>query len=157
MDDKTMKLAQRTYGTLKQAITDRGWTCQANDEEMSVDFGVTGDDVKMLFSLVVDADLQLVLLYSPLPFNMSEESITMGAVALCYINNRLPDGNFDLDLGTGRICFRQSLTFRESIIGPQAFQYMLDCATYIVDEFNDKLLMLSKGAISFEDFMASME
>lgn len=157
MDEKNVQQAKKVYGTLLSALEKRGWTCKKNEEELMLEVGIVGDDLPMDLRVHVNADRQLVTLYCTMPFKLSDDAIVTGALAICYINDHLPDGSFDLDISTGRICFRLTFTFRESLISEEAFYYMLDCSTYVVDEFNDKLLMIGKGMLSLEDFVKQFE
>ncbi|MBQ4612236.1 MAG: hypothetical protein IJB26_01660 [Clostridia bacterium] len=149
-----MELAKQVYNTLCAAIENRGWTYDKKEEKLSVYFGVNGDDIPMQFVLFVDADRQLVTLLSPLPFEMSEDKRMEGAIAVCAASYGLCDGGFDYDLSNGRIVFRMTASFRESVIGEGLFQYMISCACNTVDEYNDKLLAVNKGVVSIADFLA---
>lgn len=152
MEEKNLQQAQKTFATLLSTMERRGWTCDINQEDLMIEFSVTGDDLTMPFRIMVDPGSQLVILYSGVPFNLPEEAIAEGALVLCIINDHLPDGSFDLDITTGRIAFRLTATFRESILSMDAFDYMLQCASTLVDDYNDKLLLLSKGKLDWQDF-----
>jgi len=152
-----MEQAKKMYNTIVKAIENHGWHGEFNDEELSVELRIKGDDLPMILRLHVRAEREMVVLYCTMPFKFSQEHMVDGAYALCYINDLLSDGCFDLDLETGRICFRHSILYLDSIIGPGAIEYMLDFSVYVVDEFNDKLLAINKGLLSVEDFINSQE
>ena len=71
------------------------------------------------------------------------------------MNDRLVDGSFDFDMAEGRISFRLTTSYIESILGKKLFEYMLMVSASTIDEYNDKFLMISKGMISFEQFLDS--
>lgn len=159
MDNKNLQQAAKVFETVKSVLDSTGWKQNANidEENMVVRLAIVKDDLPMEIRLIVDPENLLISLYSTFPFFLSEENLTDGALALCYINDHLTDGCFDLDLETGRVCFRVTLTFRESLISQEAIKYLFDCTVYIVDEYNDKMLAISKGALSLEDFVNAEE
>jgi len=85
---------------------------------------------------------------------MSEDKRMEGAIATCVASFGMADGSFDYDLAVGRIVFRMTASFRESVIGEGLFQYMISCACAMVDEYNDKFLAIDKGLMSINDFIA---
>ena len=103
----------------------------------------------------VHAERQLVSMLSPMPFKIPEEYRTDIAMATTIINDRLVDGSFDFDLSDGRICFRLTSSYIESILGKELFAYMLMVSAHTVDEYNDKFLMIGKGMMSIEQFLES--
>lgn len=153
MDGKTNEQALKMFQTLCGVLDAKELNYEADQEKLYVEFGGTGDDLPMHFVITVDAQRDLVILYSSLPFATPEEQIIPMALAIMFINDSLLDGCFDLDVSDGRICFRETNTFRGSLLSAEAIDYMISYSIYVVDEYNDKLLMLSKDAISLGDFI----
>lgn len=147
-------LAKEVYNTLCGAIERREWNYEKDEEKLVVYFGVSGDDIPMQFILIVDEERQLIRLMSPIPFNMSEDKRMEGAIATCVASFGMVDGSFDYDLSNGRIAFRMTASFRESVIGEGLFQYMISCACAMVDKYNDQFLAIDKGFMSINDFIA---
>ena len=145
--------AQKVYATLCQAIENRGWTYDKKEEELVVQFCVSGDDLPMYFTLVIDEQRQLIRLFSPMTFKMSEDKRMEGAIATCVATSALVDGVFDYNLEDGNICFRMNSCFRGSEIGEDVLQYMISCATATVDAYNDMFQALDKGYLSLEGFI----
>ncbi len=152
-EENKIKLANRVYKTLCNAIEKRNWTFERDDTELLVHFGVSGDDIPMQFVLIVDAQRQLVRLASLLPFKMSEAKRVEGAVATCAATYSLNDGCFDYDINDGSIAFRMTASFVNSVINEELFQYMIACACVTVDEYNDRFLALDKGATTIAEFI----
>ena len=63
------------------------------------------------------------------------------------------DGSFDYDFITGSIIFRLTSSYRESLIGKELLAYMLMCACYTIDEYNDKFLMVAKNEMTIEEIL----
>ena len=88
-----------------------------------------------------------------MPFAVPENRRTALAVAVSQANNGMVDGSFDFDYLSGRIVFRMTSSYRESLIGKQLFEYMLSCACFTIDEYNDKFLMVAKNEMSAEEIL----
>lgn len=152
-DEKNLALAKEVYETLCQAIENRNWTCEKEEDKLLVHFSVNGDDIPMKFIIVVDVKRQLITSLSPLPFTMSEEKRIDGAIAACVASFGMVDGSFDYDLSNGRISFRMTASFRDSKIGDGLFQYLMSCSCAMVDKYNDQFLAIDKGILSIAEFI----
>lgn len=153
-DEVKMKAAQETYKTLLKAIELNGWKCRQNDERLAITFGVNGDDLHMDFIIRIDADRQLVCLLSKLPFNFQRSKLMDGAIVTSIANYALADGSFDYDILKGDVYFRMTTSYRASVISHEALMYLVNCAAYTVDKFNDQFLMVNDGTMSTEDFIS---
>ncbi len=151
---KELKHAKVTYNTMCTKLDQMGWKYERFEEDFVVKSGVRGDDLPIEFIIVVNPDTQIVRYMSKMPFNIAEEKRIDAAIAVCSANNGLVDGNFDYDVLTGEIVYRMTANFRETILGGDVFEYMVIVASKIVDKYNDRFLMLSKGNISVEQFLA---
>lgn len=152
-EEKDLKQAQAVFDSVCQMLDGQGWKYDRNDEELRIDTGVSGDDLPMKLVILVDAERQLVTLISHIPFAVAEDKRVEMAVAVSVVNNRLVDGCFDYNILGGDIFFRITNTYRESILGEEMFKYMLYAACNMIDEYNDKFLMIAKGIISLEQFI----
>ena len=153
-DEMKMKLAKQVYNTICEALDNRDWHYGKEEDELLVHFGVNGDDIPLQFIIVVDAERQLIRLMSPLPFQMSEAKRIEGAIATCAASYGMADGSFDYDLSDGKIVFRMTASFRESLIGEGLLQYMISCSCAMVDKYNEQFLAIDKGILSIGDFIA---
>ena len=151
-----IKRAQETYATLCAAIENRGWTFEKHEDDLVVTFSVGGEDIPMDFIMAVDTERQLLRLLSPMPFILPEDKRVEGAVMACAASYGLADGSFDSDLKSGRMYFRQTASLRGGRVGEALLQYMISCACGTVDRFNEKMLMVCKGMISLQDFLANL-
>ncbi len=151
--DKELKLAKSAYDNLCAIFDANNWKYKKDDDALTLGIGMNGDDIPMYFEITCDADRQIISIISQLPFKMDEDKRIEGALATSYINYVLSDGNFDYNVLEGDILFRLTASFRESLIGKSLLEYMLELAICMVDQFNDSLLMLSKGQLSLEEFI----
>ena len=104
-------------------------------------------------ALIVDADRQLIILLSVMPFVAPDTKRLDVAIATSIVNNKLVDGSFDYDVTSGHMIFRMTSSFIESEIDSEVFTYMLMVSCHTIDEYNDKFFMLGKGMLSINQFL----
>lgn len=150
-----LALAKNVYEDLCAALEKRQWKYQKHDDDLVVTFSVAGDDIPMDFVLAVDAQRQLLRVFSKLPFTVPENKRMDLAIATCVASYGLADGSFDYDIATGGIVFRLTASFRESKIGDGLFEYLIACSSATVDAYNDKFFALCKGLININEFIAN--
>ena len=146
------KQAQTVYETVQKALDNRKWVYNRYDNELTVTMSVNGDDLPMQLIIEVDSDRELIKLLSKLPLTFPEDKRVDGSIVTNIINTKIADGSFDYKFDMGTVYFRQVSSFKNSLIGVGLIEYMIDCACWTVDEYNDKLLMISKGLMSLQDF-----
>ena len=88
-----------------------------------------------------------------LPFNMSEDKRVEGSIAVNLANYKFADGNFDYNIGEGKISWRMTATFRESLIGMELIRYMILCSCHTIDAYNDQFLAISEGKMTLQEFV----
>ena len=156
--DEQMKLeqAKNVFQTLCAALDHDDWHYKKDEEALTIECGARGEDLPMELLVKVDVDRMLVMLLSKIPFQIAEDKRLDVAVAVSVINNMLVDGSFDYDVASGRIFFRMTNSFAYSTLGEAVFTYLLFCTCSMVDEYNDKFLMLAKGMISLDKFISDI-
>ena len=145
--------ALQVFQTLCDNLEAHHWKYKKDEDELTIECGVQGEDLPMDITIEVDEGRQLVLLLSHQPFVAPEDKRIEMAVAVSVVNNRLVDGCFDYDIRNGHMFFRMVCTFRDSILGDDLFSYLIGCSCQTIDEFNDKFMMLSTGLIDVEKFI----
>lgn len=127
------------------------------EDRFVIRFNMSGDDIPMRFFLYVNPNQRIITLHSPQPVTFSGDKLDIGCKAICAINYRLSDGDFQIDVRDGEVLFNMSNSYADSLISDEVFNYMLGMSINIVDEFNDKLLMLSKGLIDLDTLLESLK
>lgn len=153
-DEKQLKKAQAVYESLCKMLDSKKGRYERHDDDLVVTFIVGGDDIPMQMIMKVDAERELVRLHSPIPVIFDDDKRVDGAIATSQVNYRLADGSFDYDFKVGKVSFRMTSSYRDSLISEELLEYMMGCASYTVDEYNDKFLMLAKGMIPLEFFFS---
>lgn len=129
------------------------WRYDKHEEDNAIHFTVVGEDIPMEFVAHVDTERQLVRLISQLPFKFAQDKRLEGAIVTSSANYAIVDGCFQYDITDGEILFKLTSSYRDSLISNETIEYMVSCSLSVVDEFNDKFLMVSKGVLSIEDFL----
>ena len=154
MADEKLVRAQKVFNTMCETFSANEWYYTKDEESLSIEFKVKGDDLPMEFTVKIDAKRQLIILLSQLPFTVPEDKRLDVAIAVSVVNNKLADGSFDYDIATGTLLFRMTSSFMESDIGNDLFMYLMVCSSNTIDDYNDKFFMLSKGMMSIQDFIS---
>ena len=155
MNGENSSSAQSIYNTICEMFDEKRFKYTRHDEDLVVSCTVSGEDIPMEMLFFVRAEQQVVQLISPMPFRIPDDKLSGAALAVCAVNDILIDGSFDLDLSNGRISFRMTQSFAASHLSKELFDYMLVSSAKIIDDYNDKFLMLGKGVFTYEDFMDS--
>ncbi len=156
-DQGKIKQAQATFQTLCNMLDSINWNYEKDEEELKIRTHARGDDLPMDVRITVDPDRELVILLSPLPFSIGEEKRSEVAVAISCINLGIVNGSFDYNYLTGDVFFRITSSFMESLIGPEMFHYLMGVSFQTIDEYNDKILMVSKGNMSIPEIIQYMK
>ncbi len=155
--EQLMKMGQNVYETICKMFDDRGFRYERHDEDLVITSTVSGEDIPMDMLFIVRPERQIVQLLSPMPFKIPDEKTVDLALAVAHANDGLIDGSFDFDMAKGRINFRLTASYIESILGKELFEYMLMVSAHTVDEYNDKFMMIAKGMYSLEDFIKNCD
>lgn len=151
--DKQLKKAREVFEYLCNMCDKMGLNYDRNEDKLVIEFGCSGDDLPMSFLVYVEQERQYIGLLSRLPFSTPEDKVVEIALAVTAINYNIPDGQFDFDIDEGNITFKMTSSYRESLLSEEVFKYMMGWALHTVEEYNDKLFMLGKGAIDIKDFL----
>ncbi|MBR3837347.1 MAG: hypothetical protein IKJ74_04290 [Clostridia bacterium] len=155
-EQEKMEQARITFTTLCQFLEKNDWHFKKNVEKLVVECGAQGDDLPMELTIRVDAERSLVMLLSRLPFAIQEDKRLDVAVAVTAINNAIVDGSFDYDVVSGNMFFRMTNSIIESRLSEEVFAYMIYASCQMVDEYNDRFLMLAKGMLTLEQFLSKI-
>lgn len=154
MDDAMKKQqAQKMYNIFCQALDANDWKYRENEEELQIECGAQGEDLPMELVIRMDVPMQVIQVFSCLPYTIPEDKRLDVAVAVSTVNNKLVHGCFDYNIADGRLFFRMNGSFRDFLLSQESCAYMLYCTCTTIDNYNDKLLMMSKGMLKLEDFL----
>lgn len=151
-DEYKLKNAKTVFATMCSMFDKNDWRYEKDEEKLTAQFNVSGEDIPMRFVAFIDVDRQLIRVISVLPFKFAEDKRVEGAIATCQANYKIADGSFDYNFDDGTVVFRMTTSFRDSLISEDLIGYMIQFSCLIVDKYNDRFLMISKGLLKIEDF-----
>ena len=156
-EEKKIKQAQIAYDTLCAMLTDKDWEFQKDDKNLSIHCTAHGDDLPIEVDFRVNAERSIVTLLSVLPFTVPEEKRADMALAVTIANWPMVDGGFDYNFLNGRVIFRLTTSFMESLLSKEMFEYMLLVSCSTVDHYNDKFFMMAKDRMTLQEFIQSIK
>lgn len=157
--EKQKKAAKTVYDTLIRYLDKESLKYEVIDmdnEDYMVKLGIRGDDLPMEFFIVVNTERGIIMLKSPEFTTFSEDKIDVAAKAICAINYELADGSYAINLETGSVMWTITSCFRGSLIGEDVIEYLIGMSAAVVDNYNEKFMMLDLGILSFEEFKAKI-
>lgn len=145
-----VQTARDNFSKLCAVLDDNNFKYEKNEEELSVRCIGKGKELPIELIIKFNPKLEIVSLLSPLPFTVNEESRKAAAVAVARINFGMVDGNFDFNYSTGKLIFRLTASFANSILGKDAFEYVLFTSLQTLEEYSGKLLTVCEQNMSVD-------
>ena len=155
-DEKKLKAARNVYESLCDMLDEKGIKYDKHPEDLVVTFVMQGEDIPMQFVVQVDSMRELIRVASPIPVTFDGDKRLAGAIVTSQANYKLVDGSFDYDYNKGKVYYRMTSSYIDSVISKELCEYMVGASCYIVDEFNDKFLMVAKGGMSALDYIKTL-
>ncbi|MBD5132848.1 MAG: YbjN domain-containing protein [Clostridiales bacterium] len=149
-DEQKLKQAKAAYNTLCAVLDEENWHYEKIEDELTIMCSARGEDLPMGLIVRIDAERMLVVLLSPMPFEIPDDRKEALSVAVAVASNTLADGSFDFDYVNGRIAFRMTSSYRDSLLGKELFRYMVFVSCQTIDEYNDKFLEVAQSGMSNE-------
>ena len=148
MDEIKIKHANSMYQKLCESMDLLDWKYTKNEDDLVIECSARGDDLPIDLIIKLNVELQILSLFSHLPFTVPEEKRLDFAVVTSIVNNTMVDGAFDYDISDGNIFFRMTNSYCDSTIGTDVLEYLIYCSCHTIDDYNEKLLLLSNGTLT---------
>ncbi|MBR2860897.1 MAG: YbjN domain-containing protein [Clostridia bacterium] len=148
--------AQGVFGDVCRFLDKLGWKYNRIEDKLLIHCQAQGEDLPIDVVIDVNTERMLLVMFSAFPFAIQEDKRLEAAMAVCAVNNSLVEGSFDYDINSGKIHFRIANSFFNCEISEETFKYMLGGLCELVDLYNDKFFMLSKGTYSIEQFLTDL-
>ncbi|MBQ4066721.1 MAG: hypothetical protein IJD22_03645 [Clostridia bacterium] len=148
-----LQLARETVDRMCSALDGGGWQYTKGEDLLSIEFEVEGEDLPMSFNVSANPENSVLTLRSPLPITVPADRRIDMALAVCKINTRLNDGCFQYDMKNGLLYYCMTCGYTDSIMGNGAFLYEIFNSCAMVEEYNDRLLLVSEGVITPENII----
>ena len=148
------ELAREIFEIVCCGLDSKGYRYSKDEEKLAITISFSGEDIPMNFAMVVKPDLNILRIFSAMPFKIAEDKRVEAALAVAHVNQKLNIGMFSFDLSDGSLYFEINQFYDETKFGEGLVTSLLGISGYFVDEYNDRFLMLSKGVLSLQDFMS---
>lgn len=152
-DNKLIARADEVYDILVSELDSREWHYDEDREKRTIRFSVSGKQMAVAYDFKIDADRQLILLNSLLPFDIKEGKSGDFMLAVCRTNYSLPDGRFRLYLENDAVSFDMTCSYIESLIGEELFEYLINYTLFIVDRYGPRLKDLNDDVIDVQKYI----
>lgn len=149
---KNLEWAKKNFASVCEALDNRKWNYDANEKDLTIECKVNGDDLVIDIEVQIDADRDIAILLSRMPYTVSDEKKGDLVRAVNFMNCCLAEGSVDYNYKKGFLCYRLANSYRESVMDPSVYDRMIMMSCNTVDDINEKLLLLSLGSLSLEEF-----
>ncbi len=149
-----LKQAQAVFDTVCEYLDSRDLKYQKEEDELKVILATKGDDLLIPLKIAVDPAMQIISVFSGIPFVVPEEKRIAMTLAVTAANYCIADGSFDYAVKDGEIVFRITSSYRNSIIGKDLVDYLLMCAAITADRYNDKFQKLAEEDMTVGEIVA---
>ena len=154
MNERQSENVMKAYETIGSWLDGNRLKYEKHEDQLYYESWFSGNDLKMRYKIQVVADREIIKYVSVLPFNVPKEKAIDMAIAICAINNKLISGCFIYDMESNSLYFKMTTSFAGcSTVTEDMVSFMIIAATRTVDDYNDKLFMLSQGVIGYTDFI----
>lgn len=146
--------ARKQFNTLIDMMNSNGLKFTKNEDNLSISSGFITEDIPVEYFIQIDAEREIAVFMSKLPFTMPEEKRVDGAIAVCVANNRGAIGAFDYDIASGEIYYKMAVPFCGGVnLSQEVFHMLTFVGTSTINAYNDKLYLISQGMMTVSDLI----
>ena len=149
--------AKKAYSDLCTHLDAIGLKYTRHDDDKVITLIMNGDDLPMEIVLAVRERHEVIQLLSYIRPKAPEDKRIDAAIAVNVANYDIVYGSFDYDISDGEICWRATLPYCDSAITKEQVYYLVMASAAAIDRYNDKFLMLNKGMMTLEQFIANKD
>lgn len=148
--EKEIKQANAAYKNLCRMLDNMGWSYNKDETERLIKCSASGDDLPIDITIDIHEENSLIIFESKI-FQMPEDRLVDGTLAVNVLNASIINGTFVIDFNTNEISFRLVSSFVDSLIGQEAYEYILGCSCATVDKFNHVLPKYASGEMNLRE------
>jgi hypothetical protein len=132
--------------TLRAVLAEIGWDEWSREEGDNIFVDLDIEDAPIAYAhAAISHKLEQFVFYLVLGLVPSVERRKECALAITDINGDILVGGFDLDFDTGKICFRNGLTFRGTDLRPQEIRNVILDSMLAVETYIDRIAAVIDG------------
>lgn len=145
---------QRNFKNLCEALDGLNLKYEKDEEGFKVSFTAAVKQMPFDFIIKFDTDIDVVSLLSPIISDVAKERLGAMALAVTRANLHMAASNFDLNTKDGRLIFRISHAYADTILSTEAYKNMIMTALSTIGYFYEKLLKVAQNDMSSEEICA---
>ena len=156
VDGMKLKRAQSVYKSMCDGLQEAKINFAKVEADLLVKFSFSGDDLSMPCIMYIDAERELIRLYSTVPMTIKASKREEVAIAASLVNYQLADGCFEFDYQTGELKFRIAASYTDSLISNEVFRYLVFVSIGTIDIHNDRFFKLVNNMLTLDNFLAKI-
>ena len=149
--------AKSIYDVLIKALDEHDFKYARYDEDMVIQATITTDDFPVEFIMCVYEEYEVVQFKSILPVKFPEDKRVEGAIVTQIANYGMVNGSFDYDISEGKISFRLTNSFTDTMLSTELLWDMIGVSFSTIDRYNDRFFMVAKNVMTIEQFIKAEE
>ena len=134
------------------------WTYKEEEDEAAYiyRFELRGEDLPIDVIVVFEKERPQLAVLSRLPVTIPDEKKAEACILLNQINDASDFGKITMNPGSGKLRFRYCAFFGQCLVSDDFFAQVIFNSVNYLDDFNDRLLMYSKGMVPAETAMKGL-
>ena len=143
--------ARKVFDAFCEYLDEHAWKYNKDAQQLTISLNAKGDDLVIPVRISFDENLHIILLLSPMPFDVPEDMRKPMAVAVTAANLCIVDGSFDYNVENGKILYRITSSYRDGAFSKESLEYLLMCACVTTDKYNDKFKDIVDRKVSTDE------
>lgn len=152
-DDLNTKLALANFKELCAMLDENEWKYEKDEDNLKIFAKARGEDLPINITIKFNTDMEIVALYSFMPYMIPKDKRDSIAIAVSRVNNAMVDGSFDFDYVGGNLLFRMTASYKGTLLNKDMYAYMLFVSCKTIDDYNDKFLAITKQDMSVDELV----
>lgn len=132
--------------TLRAVLAEIGWDEWSREEGCNIFVDLVIEDAPIAYAhAAISHELEQFVFFLVLALMPSVERRKECALVITGINHDILVGGFDLDFETGKICFKNGVSFRGTDLRPQEIRNVILHSMLAVETYIDKIAAVVNG------------
>ena len=144
----------RNFKNLCETLDKLKWKYEKDEEKFTVNCTAAIKEMPFDFIIKFNTDIDVVSLLSPIISDVAEERLGAVALAVTRANLHMAASSFDLNTKDGRLLFRISNTYADTVLNTEAYKNILMTAVSTIGYFYEKLLQVAQKDMTLEEICA---
>jgi hypothetical protein len=141
--------SQHPMMTLRAVLAEIGWDARSEEQDNSIFVDLDAEDVPVSYAhAAISDELEQFVFYITLAHVPTVDQRDQCALLVSHINHDIMLGGFDLDFDTGRLCFKNGISFHGSELRVQDIRNVILDSMKAVETYVDMIVAVINGQSS---------